>query len=417
MAWLLKSVTIVSPGSPLNGAVRDIHIENGEIRDIKANLKAGDAETIRIPGLCVSPGWVDLCADFRDPGEEYKEGLANGLDAAARGGFTHVVTMPGTHPAIDHRSKVEYILARSANHAVRVLPAATMSEKRAGEQLSELYDMQQAGAVLFTDDQPIERAELMRRALEYSTSLGALIGAYACDADLLGKGVMHEGLTSTGNGLKGIPEMVETIRLQRDLELLRYTGGRMHVMAISTAESVKLIREAKKSGLQVTCSVSANHLFFNDQALEGFDANLKVLPPFRDETDRKALIRAVNDGTIDAICSDHRPEDVEHKDREFVRATFGIGAIEQCFSAALAAGITAERFVERTAIAPREILGLSAAAIEKGAPADLTLFTANGAETIAKGQNISKAWNNPYLGHTLPGKVHGIIRGPHVVLV
>ncbi len=416
MAWLLKSVTIVSPGSPLNGTQRDILIENGEIRDIKANLKAGNAETIRIPGLCVSPGWVDLCADFRDPGEEYKEGLTNGLDAAARGGFTHVVTMPGTTPAIDHRSKIDYLLARSGNHAVRVLPAATMSEKRAGQQLAELYDMQQAGAVLFTDDQPIERAELMRRALEYSTSLGALIASYACDGDLLGKGMMHEGLTSTGNGLKGIPEMVETIRLQRDLELLRYTGGRMHVMAISTAESVKLIREAKKSGLQVTCSVSANHLFFNDRHLEGFDANLKVLPPFRDETDRKALLRAVNDGTIDAICSDHRPEDVEHKDREFVRASFGIGAIEQCFNAAIAAGVTAERFVERTAIGPREVLGLPAATIEKGATADLTLFVPDGQHTLSKADNVSKAWNNPYVGRILPGKVHGIIRGPHVVL-
>lgn len=416
MAWLLKSVTIVSPGSPLHGTQRDILIENGEIRDIKANIKAGDAETIRIPGLCVSPGWVDLCADFRDPGEEYKEGLTNGLDAAARGGFTHVVTMPGTTPAIDHRSKVEYLLARSANHAVRVLPAATLSEKRAGQQLAELYDMQQAGAVLFTDDQPVERAELMRRALEYSTSLGALIGAFPCDNDLLGKGMMHEGLTSTGNGLKGIPEMVETIRLQRDLELLRYTGGRMHIAAVSTAESVKLIRQAKKDGLQVSCAVSANHLFFNDQHLEGFDANLKVLPPFRDESDRKALIRAVNDGTIDAICSDHRPEDIEHKDREFVRASFGIGAIEQCFSAALAAGITPERFVERTAIGPREVLGLAPVAIEKGAQADLTLFTSHDEHVIAKTDNVSKAWNNPYVGRTLPGKVHGIIRGPHVVL-
>lgn len=416
MAWLIKSATIVHPGSPLNGLQRDILIEHGIIVDIKSKIKADKAEVIRIPGLCVSPGWIDLCADFKDPGEEYKEGLPNGLDAAARGGFTHVVATPGTQPAIDHRSKIEYLLAKSANHAVRVLPAATLSEKRKGEQLAELYDMQQAGAVLFTDDQPVERAELMRRALEYSTSLGALIGSFPCDGDLLGKGVMHEGLTSTGNGLKGIPEMVETIRLQRDIELLRYTGGRMHVSGISSAESVKLIRQAKKEGLQLSCSVSVNHLYFNDQALEGYDANLKVLPPFRDESDRKALIRAVNDGSIDAICSDHRPEDIEHKDREFVRASFGIGAIEQCFSVALAAGISAERFVERTAIGPREVLGLDQAMLEKGAAADLTLFTVEDKHTIAREALVSKAWNNPYIGQQLPGKVHGIIRGPHVVL-
>lgn len=411
MRWLLKSVTIIAPGSDLHEKKRDILIDQGVIEDIKANIKDPEAETIAISGLCVSAGWMDSRADFRDPGEEYKEGLTNGLDAAARAGFTHVVTMPGTTPPIDHRSKLEYLIARSSDHVTRLLPTATISEKRKGEQLAELFDMARAGAVAFTDDQPIERSELMKRALEYSSNLGLVICTLPWDSELLGKGLMHEGITSTSNGLKGIPPLVETIRLMRDIELLRYTGGRMHVMLISSEESVALIKKARKEGLNITCGVSANHLFFNDTALESFDANLKVLPPFRDERDRKALLKAVKDGTIDVICSDHRPEDVEHKDREFVRANFGIGAIGQTFSASLEAGITPECFVQRVALAPREVFNLPEQRIEVGALADLTLFTIEERSTVSTDNLTSLAWNNPYKGRELKGRVHGVIRG------
>lgn len=418
MRWLLKSVTVVAPGKALNGKKRDILIENGIVTDIKSSITNADAEVIRIPNLLISLGWVDSKADFRDPGEEYKEGLSNGLDAAAAGGFTHVITMPGTLPAIDHRAQLEYLIHRGQHHAVRILPTGCISANRQGQQLAELYDMHHAGAVAFTDDRPIERAELMRRALEYSSTFGAVIASLPWDQDLLGKGQMHEGVTSTSNGLKGIPAMTETIRLQRDIEILRYTGGRLHVQLISCAESVKLIRNAKKEGLLITCGVAAHHLYFNDEALGKFDANLKTLPPLRGESDRKALLKAVEDGVIDVICSDHRPEDVEHKNLEFVRANFGIGAIENTFNAALAAGVSAEKFVERVAYAPRSVFNLSAEPIEiqEGMPADFTLFGDQGSTTIDRTDLVSKAYNNPYLGLQLPGKVYGIIKGSKVIL-
>lgn len=417
MRWLLKSVNIISPDSPLNGKKRDILIANGVIESIKAKIEDKKAEVIQIDQLCVSPGWVDSRADFRDPGEEYKEGLLNGLDAAASAGFTHVVAMPGTNPPVDHRSKLEYLINRSSTHPTRLLPTGTISENRKGEQLAELYDMSRSGAVAFTDDAPVDRAELMRRALEYSASFGAIICSLPYDADLLAKGVMHEGITSTSNGLRGIPEMVETIRLMRDIELLRYTGGRLHVMLVSTAESVKLIQKAKKEGLQITCGVSANHLFFNDTSLAHFDANLKTLPPFRDERDRKALIKAVNDGIIDVICSDHKPEDVEHKDREFVRAAFGIGAIEQTFSACMSAGISPETFVTRVSSAPRTVFNLAEVVLAEGQVADLTLFTLEDSIQVEKKSLKSLAWNNPYVGKQLKGKVHGIIRSDRAMLI
>lgn len=416
MRWLIKSAKIIAPGNALNGKKRDLLIENGSITAVKTSITDKDAVLIKAKGLCVSPGWVDARADFRDPGEEYKEGLLNGLDAAANGGFTHVIAMPGTQPPIDHRSKLEYLLHRSKDHVCRLLPTGTISQEGKGQQLAELYDMTHAGAIAFTDDSPVERAELMRRALEYSASFGAVICTLPWDADLVGKGSMHEGFTSMANGLKGIPEMAETIRLMRDIELLRYTNGRLHVMLISTAESVNLVKKAKKEGLQITCGVSANHLLFCDRDLANFDANLKVLPPFRNTKDRDALRKAVTDGTIDVIVSDHRPEDIEHKDREFVRAAFGIGAIEQTFNAALEAGISPETFVERVAVSSREIFNLPPSEIHEGAQADLTLFVPEEQVEVTKTNLQSHAWNNPYVGRTMNGKVLGVIRGDSAVI-
>lgn len=416
MRWLIKSALVIAPGDPLHGKKRDILIENGLITAVKPKLNSSDVTEIKAKGLCVSTGWVDSRADFRDPGEEYKEGLQNGLDAAAHGGFTHVVTMPGTEPPIDHRAKLEYLLHRSSNHVCRLLPTGTISQEARGQQLAELYDMAQSGAVGFTDDRTIERAELMRRALEYSASFGAVICTLPWDADLTAKGSMHEGYTSMANGLKGIPQIAETIRLMRDIELLRYTGGRLHIMLISSAESVKLIRAAKKEGLSISCGVSANHLLFCDRDLANFDANLKVLPPFRSSEDRKALRKGVADGTIDVIVSDHRPEDVEHKNREFVRASFGIGAIEQTFSAALEAGVSVDTFVERISKSPRDVFNLEHVEIKEGSKADLTLFVPEESATVTAQQLHSRAWNNPYIGRSMPGKIVGVIRGTHTVI-
>jgi dihydroorotase len=410
MRWLIKSAVIVDPLSSHHGQTKDILIEDGIIKTIKSKISDGKAEKINFADLHVSPGFVDLKANFREPGTEYKEGIWNGLDAAAKGGFSHVVTMPDTTPPIAGRADVEYLLRRSNGHTVQLHPAAAMSAQLKGKQLSEMFDMQQGGAVFFTDNAPVERTELMKRALEYANNFGAVIASLPCDADLNGKGVVHEGTTSTQNGLKGIPVLSETIRLMRDIALLKYTGGKLHVLLVSSAEGVELIRKAKKDGAQITCAVSANHLYFNDSALEGFDANLKVIPPLRSESDRKALVKAVKEGVIDAICSDHQPEDVEHKNKEFEQASFGIGAIEHTFSAALNAGLTLEQCIQALAISPREVLNIPHEGIEEGSSVDLVLYNPNESHQVEKDNLVSKAWNNPYIGKTMKGAIYGVFR-------
>ncbi|MFT5979949.1 MAG: dihydroorotase, partial [Flavobacteriales bacterium] len=408
MRWLIKSAQIVDPGGKHHGRKRDLLIEDGVITSIKTSIQDENAESIVLKNLHLSPGWIDAKANFRDPGDEDKEGLINGLDAAASGGFTHVVLMPGTNPVIDNKGQVEYLLRRSDDHVVRALPTGNISKGSEGKQLAELFDMHKSGAIAFTEDGPVAKGELMRRALEYSRTFGGVVCSLPQEESISNNGVMHEGVTSTMNGLKGIPEMVETIRLNRDIALLRYTGGRLHVMLISCAESVRIIKEAKKEGLNITCGVSAHHLFFNDESLSNFDANLKVHPPIRAEEDRKALIKGLQDGTIDVVCSDHKPEDVEHKKLEFELANFGIGAIEQTFSAALN-HLELDLLISKLTTGPREVFNLREQHIEEGAEADLTLFDPHSEYTVDKASLMSLAWNNPYEKLKLTGIVHGII--------
>ncbi len=411
MRWLIKSARIVQPGHPLHEKHRDILIEDGVITSIRAKITEDHAQEVRYSELSVSPGWIDIQADFRDPGDEYKEGLNNGLDAAAAAGFTQVVLMPHTRPVVDSVGQLNYLLRERGRHPVTILPAGALSEGCKGEQLAELYDLHRGGAVAFTDDRHDLRGELLRRALDYTRSFDGLVMTRPYDTDLAGEGLMHEGLTSTRNGLKGIPVMVETTRIQRDLEILRYTGGRLHFQSISAAESVKLIRAAKREGLSVTCAVAAHHLFFTDKDLARYDRNLKVLPPFRTEKDRKALLKGVKDGTIDAICSDHRPEDIEHKKREFAQASYGIGAIEHTFSAALSAGVDEGTLITKLTTGAAGILGVAPPVLEEGLEANLTLYSPEGLDETDTSQLVSKAWNNPYIGRQLPGRIYGVMRG------
>ncbi|MDG1780465.1 MAG: dihydroorotase [Flavobacteriales bacterium] len=416
MRWLVKSAQIVDPGGKHHGKKRDLLIEDGVITSIKASIKDSKAEKIAFTNLHASPGWIDAKVNFRDPGSEEKEGLLNGLDAAACGGFTHVVLMPSTSPVIDNKGQIEYVLHRSDDHLVRILPTGKISKGGEGKQLAELYDMFKAGAVAFSEDGPIARGELMRRALEYSKNFGGVICSTPQEESIADKGVMHEGLTSTTNGLKGIPSMVEIIRLKRDIELLRYTGGSLHVMSISCGESVKIIKEAKKEGLAITCGVAAHHLYFNDTDLEGFDANLKVMPPIRSKQDQKALLKGVKEGTIDVICSDHQPEDIEHKKLEFEIANFGIGAIEQTFAAANSLDIELDTLISKLTVAPRAVFNLEPSHIEEGAQADITFFDPTASEAVTSDSLTSLAWNNPYISHTLTGKVQGVVLGGRTVL-
>jgi dihydroorotase len=410
---LFHEVRIVDPGGPLHGEDLDLLVENGKLAKAGKRLAKGDATTIVQEGLHASPGWVDIGAHFRDPGEEYKEGLLNGLDAAAAGGYTAVAVLPSTRPAVDHGAAVAHLLRRAQGHAVRALPLGTITKGGEGHQLAEMYDMHCAGAVAFTDDLgTLDNSRLMLLALQYVRNFGGRVMALAQDNALALQGQMHEGPTSTRLGLRGIPPMAETIRLARDLELLAYAGGTLHVSMLSTAEGVSMVRAAKARKLAVTASVAAHHLLLDDGVLRGFDSNYKVMPPLRGAEHMEALREGVRDGTIDCIVSDHRPEDVEHKQLEFGQAAFGIIGLETAYAVAntvLNPRMPVRRVVERFCHGPRAVLGLDVPHITEGNAAEITFFAPEHQWMFAEQDIASRSRNTPFIGHRFTGKAMGIV--------
>ena len=405
---LIRSATIISPGSKHHGKKRDVWISDGEIKGIGASLKVPKAKEVRERDVYLSAGWIDLRAHFKEPGEEYKEGLRQGAAAARNGGFAKVVLMPTTVPPIDHAAAVRSLLAQNSLFPVELLVTGCLSEQHGGKQMAELYDMHQAGAVAFTDDKQAVSTELMLRALEYSRNFNGLIMTFPNDYSVSPTGQMHEGEVSVSLGLKGIPSLSEELRLSRDLDLLRYAGGKMHVSLISTAGSVEKIRKAKKEGLQVTCAVAAHQLVYTHDELISFDTNFKCLPPLRTANDKKALIAGVKDGTIDAICSDHQPEDIEHKVREFEYSTFGLSTIESTFHHALQAlgkELTPEQWIEKFTSGPARILGIRLPEIEEGMRGPMTIFSTSGETTFDSKHGKSRSPFGPAKDRTLPGRI------------
>lgn len=411
MKTLLKSATILDKRSPHNGKVRDVLIDKGKISAIAASLPEIKGRTIKSKGLCVSPGWIDMRANFRDPGFEFKEDLNSGTKAAAAGGFTRVLLMPSLLPVTDNKGAVEYLRRLNPVNGVQLLVAGSLSAGMEGKQMAELFDMSQSGAVAFTDDKQNVGTELMLRALEYTKNFNGLVLSFPLDRGVNPNGLMHEGVTSVSMGLRGLSHMSEEIKLSRDLDLLRYSGGKMHVSLISTARSVQMIRLAKKEGLKVTCGIAAHQLSFTDENMLGFDSNMKVMPPFRSKADHKALIDGLKDGTIDVICSDHSPEDIEHKKREFEDAEFGISSIQTAFNSIFQA---TEKNLDLAVIAnalsvnPATILNQDLPVIEVGSEAELTVFS-TGEDSVFDEKNwLSKSKHSPFYGKKLRGKVFEI---------
>jgi len=405
---LIRSAIILDPTSAHHGKKRDILIVDRQIVKIAAKIEEKKANDIKTPGLYVSPGWIDLRAHFRDPGEEQKESLQSGAEAARRGGFTRVVLMPSTQPPVDTKTGVEYLNHKASGLPLQLYPTGTLSQKLEGKQLAELFDMHLSGAIAFTDDKQPVSTELMTRSLEYARNFGGLVMSFPFDPGVNPGGMMHEGPTSTGMGIKGLSSLSEEMRLHRDLSLLAYCGGRLHVSLISTSGSVDLIRKAKKNGLAVTCAVAAHQLAFTDEDMIGFDSNLKVLPPFRSKSDRKALIAGLKDGTIDAICSDHSPEDHEHKVLEWEYANYGISSIENTFSIALEQlrdHLEPADLIAKFTSGPASVLGVETARIEEGETAELTAFSLTESTTYALTDRGSKSVNTPFGGKTLIGKI------------
>ena len=404
---LLKSAIIVAPESKHHLKKRDILIDNGVITKIAANITDKDAREVSRPNLHVSSGWFDSSVSFGEPGYEDRETLENGLKTAAISGFTHVAVNPNTNPVIDNKSGVQFLAAKGKGHAVKLHPVGTITMGAEGKDLAELYDMHREGAVAFGDYQkPVENANLLKIALQYAQNFGGLVQSFPMEPSVAVKGVVNEHINSTRLGLKGIPALSEELQINRDLYLLEYTGGKLHIPTISSATGVKLVKEARKRGLDVSCSVAVNNIFLTDDVLETFDSNFKLLPPIRTEDDRKALIKGLKDGTIDGVTSDHNPIDIEHKKQEFDHAMFGSIGLESAFGA-LNKLVGFEDAVKHfNGLKSR--FGIEEVPVKEGNAADLTLFDPDIEWEFTVDDIQSGSKNAALLGMQLKGRAYGI---------
>lgn len=410
MKVLIRQAYLIHPSHELHGKQTDILIEDGIIKQIGQNIDAANNEIIEGENLHVSAGWMDCFANFCDPGEEYKETIITGANAAAAGGFTDVMLVPDTRPLVSNKGQVDYLVQKGRQTPVRIHPIGSITPDANEKELAEMYDMADAGAVAFSDGyRPVQSSGILQKALEYVMAIDKVIIQLPDDRSIGVHGLMNEGVVSTRLGLQGKPAVAEDLMIARDIELLRYTGSKIHFTGISTKKSIALIEAAKAEGLNVTCSVTPYHLIFCDEDLHNYDTNLKVNPPLRTREERDALIEAVKNGTIDFIASHHRPQDYDHKVCEFEKAAFGMETLETVFSAAITAGISADLFVKMQSENIRSIFGLEAMDINEGSPAALTLFFPSRDITYTRENLFSKSDNNAFLEKALKGKVWGTI--------
>jgi len=413
MKILLKNVSIIDPNSSHNGLKKNILIDNGTIVSISDELV--DADKVVEAGACfATPGWFDMQAHFTDPGQEHKEDLESGAKVAAAGGFTGVALLPNTRPVLQSKNAVTAVSKGNPYRLVQIYPIAALSLETEGEDLTEMLDLSNAGAVAFSDGlKPIWHPDILLKSLQYLQPINGLLINRPEDKLLSRFGTMHEGLVSTHLGLKGIPSLAEELMVARDIEILKYTNGRLHFSNISCVGSLIRIKEAKAEGLNITCDVAAHQLMFTDEDVADFDTNFKVTPPLRGKNDREALIAGVLDGTIDAIVSSHQPQDVESKNLEFDLAENGIIAMQTVYPIlnSMRDQIPMELLVEKLAISPRKILGIEIPTIEEGAIANLSIFNPGSFWTFNKHTNFSKSENSPFFGKELKGKVVGVIQG------
>lgn len=409
MSILIKDGRVVDPASGLS-EVLDVLVEDGRIAKIGPDL-AGD-ETFDAAGCVVCPGLVDIHVHFREPGQESKEDIASGSRAAARGGFTTVVTMANTQPRIDSAGMVEFAQRRARETAViKVLPAACATKEMKGQELTEMAELKDVGAVAVTDDgQDIRSTRVFRRVLEYANMVGLPYLAHCEDHDLAGDGAMNEGATATEMGIPGIPKAAEEIGIMRAIRLGEMTGAHVHIQHVTTAHGMEIVRQAKRRGSRVTCETAPHYWTLTDEAVREFNANAKMNPPLREEADRLGIIAAIQDGTVDCIATDHAPHTPTEKSLEFQQAPFGILGLETSLALTItglvAPGhITLERAVELLTLAGARVLGLEAGTLREGGPADICVFDPNAEWTVDPGDFASKSRNCPFTGMALRGVV------------
>ncbi|TXK20977.1 dihydroorotase [Pontibacter qinzhouensis] len=419
MNILLKAVTIYHPESEFHLQQQHIFIESGTITYIGPETREAE-QVVEASGLCVSLGWVDMFAFAGEPGLEHKEDLESVAAAAAAGGFTELLCLPNVQPVVQTKGAVNFIKSKSAYLPVTLHPAAAITIDAEGKDLTEMIDLHRAGAIAFTDGlKPLQGADVLLKALQYVQMFNGLLLNKPEHTRLTNHGQMHEGEVSTRLGMKGMPAIAEEVMVTRDLQLLTYTGGRLHFSAISTAAAVDAIRKAKAQGLQVTCDVASYQAFFTDETILPFDTNYKVAPPFRSQADAEAIKEGLRDGTIDVLMSAHLPHDPEAKNLEFDLAEFGITNLETAFAVAntsLTGALSTEAIIEKFALNPRKILGLPASGLAVGEQANLTLFNPTKTWTPEVNKTKSKSKNSPFYGRSLTGAVVGIVHKGQMVL-
>lgn len=416
MKIIIRQAKIVDPKSPFHNQVVDVKIKEGVFEKINALLPKEDGyQEIEIPNLHLSQGWFDSSVSLGEPGFEERETIANGLEVAAKSGFTAIALQPNTYPVLDNQSQIHFVQQKAKDAATDVFPIGALTKNSEGTDLAELFDMKNAGAIAFGDyNKSVSNANLLKIGLQYVQDFDGLVIAFCQDEKIKGNGVVNEGVVSTRLGLKGIPNLAEELIVARNLFLLEYTEGKLHIPTISTAKSVQLIREAKARGLKVTCSVAAHNLVMNDEKLEGFDSRYKVLPPLRNEDDRKALIEGILDNTIDCITSDHNPIDIENKKMEFDMAKYGTIGLESAFGALLTV-LPVDKVIEKLT-SGKTIFNISSSEIEEKNKAKITLFTVDTEWEFTKESILSKSKNSAFLGTKMKGKAIGIYNNNSLIL-
>jgi dihydroorotase len=415
---LIKNGRVIDPASNTDRPL-DVLVEGERIKEVapEGKIPAAGAEVLEAKGLLVAPGFIDLHAHLREPGQESSETIETGTRAAARGGFTAVCCMPNTKPVNDNASVTRFILDRArAAGAVRVWPIGAASEESEGLAIAEIAGMKEAGIVAVSDDgKPIRTAQLARQVMDYCRSLDLPVVEHAEDVSLAAGAVMREGVSSTRLGLRGMPAAAEAVCVARDVQLAELTGARLHIAHLSSKASLELVRSAKSRGLRVTCEVTPHHFTLIDEDVR-YDSRFKMNPPLGAREDRAALVAGLEDGTVDAIATDHAPHEPALKDVEFDRAPFGVLGFETALGLALeqlvhAGRLSLMRLVELFTVGPARVLGIERR-IAAGQPADLTIFSADRPWTYSVDDSPSKSRNSPFDGRKFKGgPVATVVRG------
>ena len=417
MNALIKQATIICTSSPFHRQVKDVLVVDGIIRAIEDDISVENTQIIDGNNLHLSIGWMDIFADFAEPGNEHRETLESGANAAAAGGFTDVMLVPDTNPTVSGKAQIEFLKERARILPINIHPIGSVTKNAEGAALTEMYDMYNSGAVAFSDGRKsIQQSGILLKALQYVSAKNAVIIQVPDDKSISEGGLMNEGVMSTKLGLPGNPSMAEEVMIARDIALLHYTDSHLHITGVSTKKGINLIKRAKQDGLNITCSVTPYHLFFCDEDLVGYDTNLKVNPPLRTKEDVAALQDSLRLGDIDCIASHHTPQCTDDKVCEFEYAKNGMVTLQTLYGTVNGILDDTELLVKIFTEQNRKIFGLELPSIEVNKPACLTIFEPAANYIFEEKAMLSKSKNSAFVGKEMQGKVIGIINKNKLVL-